>query len=109
MIRIQVTNSPKLSAATTPKLDALLFQSATEATAAPTRPMTPSGPIGIRSPGSRNASAIIAAIAVAVTQHIGTMAMNDDRFIAPLHGRGPPALRRPRAPAVRRAAGAVAP
>ena len=76
-------NSPKLSATTTPKLVALLFQSAAEAMPAPTSPMAPSGPIGIRSPGSRNASATMAAIAVAATQHIGTMAMRDEnvRFI----------------------------
>ena len=47
------------------------------AISAPTSPMTPSGPIGMRSPGSRNASAIMAAIAVAVTQHMGTMAMKE--------------------------------
>src|SRR6185503_556795 len=79
-IRIQVMNSPKLSATTTPKLVALLFQSAAEAIPAPTSPMAPSGPIGIRSPGSRNASAIMAAIAVAATQHIGTMAMRDENM-----------------------------
>ena len=45
--------------------------------AAPTRPMAPSGPIGIRSPGDRNASAIIAAMAAAVTHSIGTMAFRD--------------------------------
>ena len=72
-------NSPKLSATTTPKLVALLFQSAAEAMAAPTSPMAPSGPIGIRSPGSRNASAIMAAMAVAATQHIGTMAMSEEK------------------------------
>ena len=40
--------------------------------------MTPSGPIGIRSPGERNASAIIAAMAAAVTHSMGTMALRDD-------------------------------
>src|SRR5579862_2743015 len=108
MTRIQVTNRPKLSATTTPKLEALLFHRNTAATAAPTKPITPSGPMGIRSPGSRNASAIIAAIAVAVTQHIGTMAMNDDWFIARSRRRLWPARRPSPAPAAHRPAAAVA-
>ena len=70
-----VTNSPKLSAETTPKLDVLWFQRATLASAAPMRPMTPSGAIGIRSPGALKASAIMAAMAAAATQVIGTTAL----------------------------------
>src|SRR6185295_11280055 len=87
MIRIQVTKRPKLSAATRPKLDALLFHSTADATPAPARPITPSGPMGIRSCGSRNASATMAAMAVAATQHIGTIAMNGPRFIVGPHER----------------------
>ena len=74
-MRTIVTNTPKLSAATTPKLVARLSQSATAATPAKISPMAPSGAIAIRSPGSRNASATIATIAAAVTQDMGTMAM----------------------------------
>ena len=80
MIRIQVTNSPKLSADTTPKLEALRFHSSSDDTAAPARPIAPSGPIGIRSPGSRNASATMAASAAAVTQDMGTMALKDENI-----------------------------
>ena len=76
-ISTPVTNRPKLSASTTPKLDALWFHNRTVAIAAPARPMAPSGPIGIRSPGERNASATIAAMAAAVTHSIGTMAFRD--------------------------------
>src|SRR5207247_10269754 len=81
MIRMKVTNRPKLSANTTPKLEVLWFQSSTAETAAPTRPMAPSGPIGIRSPGARNASATMAASAAAVTQDIGTMALSAPNYI----------------------------
>src|SRR5437867_2316912 len=80
MIRIHVTNNPKLSANTTPKLDVLWFHNSSEDTAAPIRPIAPSGPIGIRSPGARNASATMAASAAAVTQDIGTMALKPDNI-----------------------------
>ena len=80
MIRIQVTNSPKLSADTTPKLEALRFHSSSDDAAAPARPIAPSGPIGIRSPGSRNASATMAASAAAVTQDMGTIALKDENI-----------------------------
>ena len=39
--------------------------------------MRPSGPIGMRSPGERKASAVMAAMAAAVTQAMGTMALKD--------------------------------
>src|SRR5262252_1846012 len=74
---VPVTNNAKLSATTTPKLAACRSQSSNAATPAPMRPMTPSGPIGMRSPGDRNASAVMAAIAAAVTQAIGTTALMD--------------------------------
>src|SRR5262245_24288607 len=74
MIRMKVTKSPNLSASTTPKLDAPSLHNSSDEMAAPARPMTPSGPIGIRSPGARKASATIAARAAAVTHDIGTMA-----------------------------------
>src|SRR5207244_12988512 len=77
MIRMSVTNRPKLSAATTSKLDALWSQSTTAATAAPMKPTRPRPPIGIRSPGSRKASATIAATPAAVTHAIGTIALKD--------------------------------
>src|SRR4051812_25710813 len=77
MIRIQVTNRPKLSAATRSKLVALCPHRNAVAIAAPIRPTTPRPAIGMRSPGSRNASATIAAIAAAVTHVIGTMALRD--------------------------------
>src|SRR5947207_9586694 len=80
MMRIQVTKSPKLSAKTTPKLDALRFHRSSDEIAAPDRPMAPRGPIGIRSPGVRNASATIAAIAAAVTQESGTMALKEENI-----------------------------
>src|SRR5262249_22183106 len=80
-MRMPVTKRPKLSATTTPKLLALWFQSAIDAVAAPRRPMTPSGPIGIRSSFTRNASAVIAAIAAAVTQAIGTTAFREASVI----------------------------
>src|SRR3989442_5679563 len=86
MIRMKVTNSRNLSATRTPKLDAPSFQSSTDEMAAPARPMAPSGPIGIRSPGARNASAIMAAMAAAVTQDMGTIALNEDinlEFVIP--------------------------
>src|SRR5437868_4531660 len=85
-IRIAVTNSEKLSATTSPKLLVLRFHSSAAAIAAPARPIRPSGPIGMRSPGERNASAVIAAIAAAITQAIGTIAFRP--LIA-----APPALR----------------
>ena len=88
MMSTQVTKRPKLSATTTSKLVALAFQSSPEATAAPTSPITPSGPIGISSPGSRKASAVIAAIPAAVTQAIGTMALKEENIIF-LGSRGP--------------------
>ena len=83
-----MTNSPNLSAETTPKLVTLWCQSATVAIAAPARPITPSGPIGIFSPGSRNASAIIAASAAAATHAIGTIAFRDDGIISDHPGAG---------------------
>src|SRR5438132_5804992 len=73
----QVTKRPKLSAWTTLKLEALWFHNSADAIAAPVRPMAPRGPIGIRSPGDRKASATIAAMAAAVTHSIGTMAFSD--------------------------------
>src|SRR4051812_38456991 len=79
--RTPVTNSPNLSAATMSKLLALLFQRSADATPAPIRPMAPSGAIGILSPGSRNASATIAAMAAAATHDIGTMAFSDCQLI----------------------------
>ena len=57
-----VTNSPKLSADTTPKLCAPRSHSSTDAAIDASSPMMPSPPIGIRSPGERNASASIAAM-----------------------------------------------
>src|SRR6476469_6304332 len=77
MMSTAVTNRPKLSAWTTPKLEVFRFHKSAEAIAAPTRPIAPRGPIGIRSPGDRNASATIAAMAAAVTHNIGTMAFSD--------------------------------
>src|SRR2546421_2560301 len=77
MIRIQVTKRPKLSAETTPKLETLWFQRSSVATAAPMRPTKPSPAIGMRSPGSRNDSATIAARPAAVTHSIGTMALRE--------------------------------
>src|SRR5687768_6476283 len=84
----QVTNNPKLSATTTSKLVALASQSSHDATAAPTRPITPSGAIGIRSPRARNASAVIAAIPAAVTHAMGVMALRDVSTSSYLHRRG---------------------
>src|SRR5437762_3442686 len=74
-IRMAVTNSEKLSATTSPKLLVLRFHNSAAAIAAPASPIKPSGPIGIRSPGERNASAVIAAIAAAITQAIGMIAL----------------------------------
>ena len=68
------TNSAKLSAWTTPKPVALRFHSRPAASAAPTRPITPSPPMGIRSSFRLNASASIVAMAVSVTRSIGMMA-----------------------------------
>src|SRR5262245_31765566 len=76
-IRIPVTNRPKLSAATTSKLDALWFQRNTAAIAAPTKPTRPTPPIGIGTPAARHASATIAAMPAAVTHAIGAIALND--------------------------------
>src|SRR5439155_19331754 len=78
MIRIQVTKRPKLSAETTPKLETLWFQRSSVATAAPTRPTMPSTAVGMRSPGSRNDSATIAARPAAVTHNIGTIALSEE-------------------------------
>ena len=69
-----------MSAKTRPKLDALRFQRNSEDTAAPASPIAPSGPIGIRSPGARNASATIAASAAAVTHDMGTMALKEENI-----------------------------
>src|SRR5262245_37719144 len=82
-MRVAVMNSPKSSAATTPKLTACRPQRSTVATAAPMRPMIPSGPMGIRSPGARNASAVMAAMAAAVTQAIGTIAARAENILGP--------------------------
>ena len=76
-ISVPVTNRPKLSAATTPKLDVLWFQSRIVANAAPTSPTAPRPAIGMRSPGSRNDSATIAAMPAAVTHAIGTIAFRE--------------------------------
>src|SRR5262245_8888132 len=70
----RVTNNPKLSPETTPKLVVLPFHRTTAETAAPIRPTIPSPPSGIRSPGSRNASAAMQANAARVTDNIGTIA-----------------------------------
>src|SRR3984957_11225047 len=82
MISTPVTNSPYLSATTMPKLVALWSQSRNEATAAPARPIAPSGAMGIRSPGARNASAVIAAMPAAVTQAMGTIALRDENIMS---------------------------
>ena len=66
--------SAKLSDRTTPKLCASLSQRNTDAAAAPARPIRPSPAIGIRSPGWRNASASMAAVAESTTITIGMMA-----------------------------------
>src|SRR6266850_8095566 len=78
MMSTQVTKRPKLSATTTSKLVALSFQSSPAAIAAPMSPIAPSGPMGISSPGSRKASAVMAAMPAAVTQAIGTMALREE-------------------------------
>ena len=67
-------NSAKLSARTTPKLCASVSQRKQDATAAPTRPISPSPAIGMRSPGWRKASASIAAMADRTTISIGMVA-----------------------------------
>ncbi len=64
----------KLSERMTPMLRASLFQRQTDAIAAPTSPIRPSPAIGIRSPGCRNASASMAAIADSATMTSGMMA-----------------------------------
>src|SRR2546426_3653052 len=81
MMSTQVTKRPKLSATTTSKLVELAFQSSPDATAAPMSPIAPSGPIGISSPGSRKASAVMAAMPAAVTQAIGAMALEGEKNI----------------------------
>src|SRR5262245_14874030 len=76
-INVPVTNNEKLSATTTPKLAAWRSQSRIAEAAAPTSPIRPSGPIGMRSPGERKASAVMAAMAAAVTQAMGTTALKE--------------------------------
>src|SRR2546423_2955668 len=74
MQRMMLMNRAKLSAWTTPKLCASVFQRKYDAAAAPTRPIRPSPAIGMRSPGCRNASASMAAVADKTTIRIGMMA-----------------------------------
>src|SRR5262245_12432256 len=71
------------------KLFALLSHSRMDATPAPTRPIAPRGAIGMRSPGSRKASATMAAMAAATTHAMGMIALSECQFIA-----GPRATRR---------------
>jgi hypothetical protein len=69
-----MTNRPKLSADTTPRVVASRFQSMTVEIPAARRPTIPSPPIGIRSPGERKASAVMAAMPAIQTHAIGTIA-----------------------------------
>src|SRR3954464_12261570 len=69
-----VMNSPKLSATITPNPSEFRFHNIAVDTAAPARPMIPSQPIGIFSPGLRKASIPIDANAARVTDTIGTIA-----------------------------------
>src|SRR4051812_27221829 len=75
--RMMLMKSAKLSARTTPKLTASVFQRKQEATSAPTRPISPKPAMYIRSPGWRIASAIIAAIADSTTISIGIVAAKE--------------------------------
>src|SRR3954465_12946225 len=77
MQRMMLMKSAKLSARTTPKLTASVFQRKQEATSAPTRPISPKPAMYIRSPGWRIASAIIAAIAESTTISIGIVAAKE--------------------------------
>ena len=89
-ISIHVTNRPKLSADDDVEARRRCGpRAARTPCAAPTRPIAPSGPIGIRSPGERNASATIAAMAAAVTHSIGTMAFKEPSWLG-IWPSGPP-------------------
>ena len=72
--RTRLMNSAKLSARMTPKLCASLFQRKHRRDGRTDEPMRPSPAIGIRSPGCRNASASMAAIADSATMTIGMRA-----------------------------------
>ena len=78
MQRTMLMKSAKLSARMTPPMTPALWTSRshrnTDATAAPTVPIRPKPSIGMRSPGRRIASAIIAAIADSAMIVIGMMA-----------------------------------
>ena len=74
MQRMMFTNSAKLSERMTPNARASPFQRKTDASAAPAQPIRPKPEIGMRSPGSRMASASIAAIADSATIRIGMIA-----------------------------------
>src|SRR3954470_3438292 len=75
--RMMLMKSAKLSARTTPKLAASVFQRKHDATSAPTSPIRPNPAMYIRSPGWRIASAIMAAIADKTTISIGMVAAKE--------------------------------
>src|SRR5450759_1175481 len=103
--RIMTTKSPKVSADTTPKPVAWRPHSSTVLMPAPARPTRPRPLIGMRSPGSRNASASMAAMPAAMTHRMGTMATMEDDDMSVLYpdvGRHRGAKRHVRTPGGRR-------